>query len=115
MAKTATGLKENIAGLLCYVAGWISGLVFFLLEPDNKFIRFHALQSIIAFGALTLAGILVRLIAWIPFFGWVIGAAFTILCLVVWIVCMVKAYQGQMFKLPWAGNLAEKNMKPAGK
>ncbi len=115
MAKTATGLQENVAGLLCYVAWWISGLVFFLLEPDNKFVRFHALQSIIAFGALTLAGIVVGWITWIPFIGWIIGAAFWILCIVVWIICMVRAWQGQMFKLPWAGNLAEKYMQPTGK
>jgi len=113
--NTATGLKENVAGLLCYVAGWISGLVFFLLEPDNKFIRFHALQSIIAFGALTLASIIVRLIGWIPVIGWIIALAFSILCLVVWIICMIKAYQGQWYKLPWAGNLAERNMQPSGK
>lgn len=109
MAKTSTGLDENVAGLLCYVLGWISGLVFFLIEKENKFVRFHALQSIIAFGVLTLAGIVVGLITWIPFFGWIIGFAFWILCLVVWIICMIKAYQGEKFKLPWAGNLAEKN------
>lgn len=109
MAKTETGLDENVAGLLCYVLWWISGLVFFLLEKDNKFIRFHALQSIIAFGVLTLASIVIGWITWIPFFGWLIGFAFGVLCLVVWIICMVKAYQGEKFKLPWAGNLAEKN------
>ncbi|MBM3118736.1 MAG: DUF4870 domain-containing protein [Chloroflexi bacterium] len=110
MAKTSTGLDENVAGLLCYVAWWISGLVFFLLEKDNKFIRFHALQSMIAFGILTLASIIIGWIAWIPIFGWLVGTAFWILCLVVWIICMVKAYQGEKFKLPWAGNLAEKNI-----
>jgi uncharacterized membrane protein len=115
MAKTSTGLDENVAGLLCYVLWWISGLVFFLLEKDNKFVRFHSLQSIIAFGVLTLAGIVVGWITWIPFFGWIIGFAFWILCLVVWIICMVKAYQGEKFKLPWAGNLAEKNLQPARK
>jgi uncharacterized membrane protein len=107
-AKTSTGLDENVAGLLCYVAWWISGLVFFLLEKDNKFIRFHALQSIIAFGVLTLAAIVISWITLIPFIGWLIGAAFWILCIVVWIICMVKASQGEKFKLPWAGNLAEK-------
>ena len=110
MAKTSTGLDENVAGLLCYVLWWVSGLVFFLLERDNKFIRFHALQSIIAFGILTLASVVIGWIVWIPFFGWLIGAAFWILCIVVWIICMIKAYQGERFKLPWAGNLAEKNM-----
>ena len=101
MAKTSTGLAENVAGLLCYVLGWISGLVFLLIEKDNKFVRFHSRQSIIVFGILSLASII---LSWIPFVGlviWVLG-------LVLWIVLMVKAFQGELYKLPWAGNLAEK-------
>ena len=53
MDKTSTGLDENIAGLLCYVLGWISGIIFFLLESENKFVRFHAVQSIVTFGIIT--------------------------------------------------------------
>ena len=106
MAKTSTGLAENVAGLLCYVLGWISGLVFFLIEKENKFVRFHALQSIIVFGVLTLASIV---IGWIPFIGWVINSLIGVLAFVLWIVLMIKAYQGEKFKLPWAGDLAEKN------
>ena len=106
MAKTSTGLEENVAGLLCYVLGWITGLVFFLIEKENKFVRFHALQSIIVFGILCIAGIV---IGWIPIIGGVIGALIGLLSLVLWIILMIKAYQGEKFKLPWAGDLAEKN------
>ncbi|MBM4447354.1 MAG: DUF4870 domain-containing protein [Chloroflexi bacterium] len=106
MAKTSTGLDENIAGLLCYVLGWISGLIFFLIEKENKFVRFHALQSIIVFGVLTLASIV---IGWIPIIGWVINGLIWVLAVVLWILLMIKAYQGEKFKLPWAGDLAEKN------
>ena len=106
MAKTSTELDENVAGLLCYVLGWISGLVFFLIEKENKFVRFHALQSIVVFGVLTLASIV---IGWIPVIGWVINCLIGVLAFVLWIVLMIKAYQGEKFKLPWAGNLAEKN------
>ncbi len=101
MAKTSTGLAENVAGLLCYVLGWISGLVFLLIEKDNKFVRFHSRQSIIVFGILSLASII---LSWVPFVGWLIW----VLGLVLWIVLMVKAFQGELYKLPWAGNLAEK-------
>ena len=105
MEKTSTGLDENVAGLLCYVLGWVSGLVFILIEKENKFVRFHAMQSIIVFGALTVANFI---LSWIPVIGgflvWVIG----LLGLVLWIVLMIKAYQGATYKLPWAGNLAEK-------
>jgi len=105
MEKTSSGLEANVAGLLCYVLGWVSGLVFILIEKENKFVRFHAMQSIIVFGTLTVANFI---LSWIPvisgFLAWVIG----LLGLVLWIVLMVKAYQGATYKLPWAGNLAEK-------
>jgi len=105
MEKTSTGLTENVAGLLCYVGWWVSGLVFLLLEKENKFVRFHAIQSIIVFGVLTLAGII---LGWIPFIGVVLGTIIWLLGVVLWIVLMVKAYQGTKYKLPWAGNIAEK-------
>ena len=105
MEKTSTGLSENVAGLLCYVLGWISGVVFILIEPENKFVRFHAIQSIIVFGVLNIAGFILR---WIPFIGgffsWIIAA----LGFILWIVLMIKAMQGTKYKLPWAGDFAEK-------
>jgi uncharacterized membrane protein len=103
--KTSTGLDENVAGLLCYVLGWISGLVFFLIEKKNKFVRFHAMQSIIVFGTLTVASIV---LGWIPFIGFVISWLISILAFILWIILMIKAFQGEKFNLPWAGNLAEK-------
>ena len=105
MAKTSTGLEENIAGLLCYVAWWVSGLIFILLEQENKFVRFHAMQSIIVFGALNIIGIV---FGWIPWFGWVMWSLVGLFAFVFWIVLIVKAYQGTMYKLPAVGDLAEK-------
>ena len=105
MEKTSTGLAENVAGLLCYVLGWISGLVFILIEQENKFVRFHAMQSIIVFGAITVVGII---LGWIPVIGTILGGLLWLLGLVLWIVLMVKAYQGTRYKLPWSGDLAEK-------
>jgi uncharacterized membrane protein len=105
MAKSSTGLEENVAGLLCYVLGWITGLIFFLIEKDSKFVRFHAMQSIIVFGVLSVVSIV---IGWIPIIGWGISGLISLLALVLWIVLMIKAYQGEKFKLPWAGDLAEK-------
>ena len=104
MDKTSTGLNENIAGLLCYLVGWVSGLVFILIESENKFVRFHAMQSIIVFGIVTIAG---AVLSWIPVLNvliWLGGVA-------LWIVLMIKAYQGEKYKLLWAGNLAEKWVK----
>ena len=107
MEKTSTGLEANVAGLLCYVLGWISGLVFILIEKENKFVRFHAMQSIIVFGVLSVASIV---LGWIPVLNLVIVPLISVLGLVLWIVLMVKAYQGEKYKLPWAGALAEKQV-----
>jgi len=101
MAKTSTGLDENVAGLLCYVLGWISGTIFILIETENKFVRFHAMQSIIVFGILTVAGII---LGFVPYIGWLVPAV----SFIMWVVLMVKAYQGTKYKFPWAGNLAER-------
>ena len=104
-AETSTGLSANIAGLLCYVLGWITGIVFVVLEKKSTFVKFHAWQSIMVFGVLTVADLILGLI---PFIGWVLGILIGILGFVLWIILMIRAYQGQMWKLPWAGNWAEK-------
>ena len=105
MAKTEVGLEENIAGLLCYVLGWVSGIVFLILEPKNKFVRYHAIQSIIVFGAITIAS---GILGWIPFIGGFLAWALGVLAIILWIVLMVKAYQGKKYKLPVSGDMAEK-------
>ena len=109
--KSSTGLESNIAGLLSYVLGWITGLIFFLIEAKDEFVRFHAMQSIIVFGAITVVEIVLGILLLIP----VIGTLFTVLsslvglfAFVLWILLMVKAYQGERYKLPWAGELAER-------
>lgn len=105
MEKTSTGLEENVAGLLCYVLFWVSGLIFLLLEPGNRFVRFHALQSIIVFGIIN---IVLIVFGWIPVVSVIVGSFVGLLAFVLWIVLMVKAYQGELYKLPVAGDMAEK-------
>jgi len=103
--KTTSGLQENVAGLLCYALFWVSGLILYLVETENRFIRFHAVQSIIVFGFLNIAAIV---FGWIPWFDLVILPLIGLLVVILWIVLMVRAYQGTMYKLPVAGDLAEK-------
>ena len=123
-AKSSTGLDENVAALLSYVVGWISGLVFFLIEKDSRLVRFHAMQSILlnvvalvlGIGIWILAvftGLVVSYISGILSFllslvlgliGFVVGIGI----LVGAVICLIKAYQGQYFKLPVIGNMAEK-------
>ena len=105
--KTSSGMDQNLAGLLCYAAGWITGLIFFLIEKENRYVRFHAMQSLITFGGLTA---LFFVLTFIPFIGWVLLPFLGLAQLVLWILLMVKAYQGQLFKLPVIGDMAEKNI-----
>lgn len=117
LGKTTTGIQANVAGLLSYILGWVTGLIFFLIEKENKFVRFHAMQSMIVFGALFLlqiilgmfvtALIMMHLGFLIPLF-YLINSLIILGCLVIWIVFMVKAYQGEKFKLPVVGDIAEK-------
>jgi uncharacterized membrane protein len=106
--SSGTNLEPNVAGALSYAFGWITGLVFFLIEKDDDFVRFHAKQSIIVFGAITVLSIIFGILFLIPFVGWILGTLLWIATLVLWIFLMIKAYQGERFKLPIAGDLAEK-------
>ncbi len=112
MEKTSMGLEENIAGLLCYVLGWLTGIVFLVLEKENKFVRFHAMQSIATFLPLmVIAWIIGWIFMWIPFIGWAISTLIWILVLILWLILMFKAYQGEKYKLPIVGDFAEAQTK----
>ncbi len=104
MEKTSTGIQENVASLLCYVAGWITGLIFFLIEKENKTVRFHAVQSIVVFGALQIMQIILSIIV----FAWFLLPILFILVVALWVTLMIKAYQGQMLRIPVAADLADK-------
>jgi uncharacterized membrane protein len=106
--KTSTGFDPNVAGALAYGLGWVTGLIFLVAEPNNRFVRFHALQSIIVFGALSALTIVLQVI---PFVGMLIAVFVVIpLSAILWLVLMFKAYQGERFKLPIAGDMAEQRL-----
>src|SRR5688500_9821878 len=122
--KSSTGMDENVAALLSYIFTWVSGLVFFLIEKDSRFVRFHAMQAILLGASAAVLGI-VLWIAWVvlaiilamvsevlaSLVGLVVGLlifVFYIAILVGWVLCLIKAYQKQYFKLPVLGNFAEK-------
>jgi len=108
MEKTSTGIQENVASLLCYLFGWVTGIIFLLLEPNNKTVRFHAFQSIIVFGAFSVLWIVFWFILFIPFLGVLLFWLLDVLVFILWIVLMVRAYQGQMWRVPIAGDMAAK-------
>ena len=109
LGKTSTGIQANVAGLLCYAVGFVTGIIFFLIEKENKFVRFHAVQSMITFGAFLVLSIALNIfLQFLPFAVLALGSLIGFAQLVLWILLMVKAYQGETFKLPVVGDVAEK-------
>jgi uncharacterized membrane protein len=106
-AESSTGLSANVAGLLCYVLGWVTGIVFVVLEKKSTFVKFHAWQSIMTFGVLTVAQLV---LGWIPFVGWILNILIGILMFVLWLILIIQAGTGKMWKVPWAGDWAEKQI-----
>lgn len=113
---TSTGLDENVAGLLCYVLGWITGIIFLLIDK-RPFVKFHAAQSIVVFGGLHVIEIAIGIIfgAGFMFMGgfgtFGLAAALyglvSLLALILWVLLMVKAYQHEKFEVPIAGGIAQ--------
>jgi uncharacterized membrane protein len=108
--KATFGLDENVASLLCYLFVWITGIIFYLVENDNKMVKFHALQSVLTFLPL-------NIIYWILGLFWWTGVAYIlaiivgIVMFILWIVLMIKAYQGEKYKLPIVGDIADNATK----
>jgi len=103
--RTSMGMRARTAGLLCYLFGWVGGLVFLLLERENRFVRFHAIQSILFFGTLSI-------FEWVfgsfPFAFWGVSSALGLVGFIGWIVLMVAAHRGRYYKLPVFGYYAER-------
>ncbi len=110
--NTVLGIDQNLEALLCYVLGWITGIVFLFLEKKNEYVRFHAMQSLVTFLALFIITIV---IGWIPILGWLVSFLISIVGLILWLLLMVKAYQGELYKLPYAGDFAEEQLKKMNK
>ena len=106
LGATSCGMKAELAAALSYVFGFVTGIVFFVVEKKNKFVRFHAMQSIILFASLFVLQIIFYAI---PLIGWIIRMLLSLAGFVLWIILLIKASQGEYFKLPGIGNIAEKN------
>ena len=101
--KTSIGLNENVVAALCYVGFWFTGILFLMIERQNKFVRFHAMQSVLVFIPLAL---IVFLIGCIPYFGWVLADFAGFLCLFLLLAFVIMAYKGAKFKVPLVGKYA---------
>jgi uncharacterized membrane protein len=110
MVKTSMNMEENMAGLLCYLLFWVTGLIFYILEKQNKTVRFHAMQSILLFLPLHIFAYIFSFSLWFGFgFLWWLAGLIWLFVFILWIILMLKAYQGEKFKLPVIGDIAEKH------
>jgi uncharacterized membrane protein len=115
-------MQENVAAGLSYVLGWITGLIFYFTDK-RQFVRFNAAQSIVVFGGLHIISIILGMVMgvgmFMPHAGLAVGglgmglwSILGLLELVLWIICMVMAFQGKKFRVPIAADLAESIFKP---
>ena len=124
MVKATFGLEENVASAACYVLGWVTGIIFFVVEKDNKTVRFHAMQSILTFLPLMILGWIIGIIVGIMTIGaglygavgiWAILSLIVtliwIVMLLLWLFLMYKAYSGEKFLVPIVGAIAENQVK----
>lgn len=109
--KATFGLDENIASALSYLLIWITGLIFYLFEKENKMVKFHAMQSILTFLPLQIIYWILSYVFWwtgiIYFLTMLVG----LIMFILWIVLMIKAYQGEKYKIPIVGDIADNATK----
>ena len=117
MAATASN-DSNLMGALAYILMPLTGVLMYFVKPNDKYVRYHAVQSIILGIVLFVVGIVLNVAAGVfgaavPIIGLVIwllvGGVWLLIELVIWLYCMWKAYSGEKFKLPVISDLADKN------
>lgn len=111
-AAPAQGMADNVAGMLAYIT-IIPAIIFLVMEPynRNRFIRFHSFQCLFFAAALIILHIGLSIFTVVPFLALITFPLHLLVSLggfVLWIVLLLKANQGQMWKLPVIGDLAEK-------
>jgi uncharacterized membrane protein len=117
LGKTTIGMEANLAGALAYLLGLITGIIFFAIEKENKFVRFHAMQSILFCVAWIILGVALSVLMMIPVLGWIISIlGYLIIGLggfILWLFIMYKAYQGEQYLLPVVGEIALRQVQKA--
>jgi uncharacterized membrane protein len=109
-------MAENVAAFLCYLVGWVTGIIFFLIDK-RPFVRFHAAQSIVVFGGLHILNIVIGIAFGAGFMmmggfgafgmGWALYSLISLVAFILWILLMVKAYQHEKFEVPVAAGIAK--------
>jgi uncharacterized membrane protein len=101
--RSSTGLDENVAGFFCYLLGFVTGIVFLIVEKKSRFVKFHAMQSTITFLSLFIISLI---LGFIPIIALLVYPIW-ILSLILWLLLMIKALRGERYSLPIVGKMAE--------
>jgi len=116
MNKSVFELDENIAAALAYFPPFISGFIILVMEKDNKFVRFHAMQSILMWVFLTIVGFILSLLGRIPIINILSGLAGSVVSfasLVLLVFVCFKAFKKETYKLPIIGDTAYNQVNKA--
>ncbi|OGP88783.1 MAG: hypothetical protein A2157_12760 [Deltaproteobacteria bacterium RBG_16_47_11] len=105
--RSSTGLEENVAGFFCYLLGFITGIIFLVVEKKSSFVKFHAMQSTITFLSLFIISFI---LGFIPIIGLLVYPIW-ILSLILWLLLMIKALRGERYSLPIVGKMAEEKTR----
>jgi uncharacterized membrane protein len=105
---TRSGLDPKFAAALAYVGGLLTGVLFLILEKENRYVRFHAMQSTVVFFAVLLLHLLLNST---PIFGGLLSWLFVAAVIVLWVVLIINAFQGKQYKLPYIGDWAEEQTR----
>ncbi len=106
--KTVLGISENFEALLCYAGFWITGFLFLILEKENQFVRFHALQSLVLFLGLFILHVVFSAI---PILGWLLTTLLFPVTVIIWLLLMLLVLSGTKFKIPIIGDFVEEQLK----
>jgi len=110
MAETSSPTNsgnQNMMGAVAYLLGFVTGIILLLVEKENKFVRFHAMQSTMVFGGLFVVGMV---LGYVPVVGLMLSFLIGPVELILWVILMWKAFSGETFKLPYVGEMAEKQL-----
>ena len=105
---SSTGLDPKVAGLLCYLLSFVTGIIFLIIEKQSYFVKYHAMQSIVIFGGLTAINIV---LSFIPVIGWLAAFIITPLSFILWIALMLLALQGRTIRIPGISDFVEQQVR----
>lgn len=105
--KSSTGLEPRLAAVLSYLFGFVSGIIFLVIERDSEYVRFHAMQSTVTFISLFVISVLARVLPLGGLIPWLVHVA----SLVLWALLMIKAWQGERYMLPMIGEMADERTR----